>query len=239
MAHITQDLGRRPSNARWNFGSLVLKLALAAAVLALAGCPVAYILWPRWPDQVARDAPALPITIGGLAFNVPPAAIRIPMQRRAGAQERIDLAFLWPSLAPPDLSTKPAQGEAPQQTERVFLTIAVNDGTPPPVERLKTIYPRYTTGTPAAGPDGLVIQAFRSDTPYVGEDLLYEPNSPERFMLRCTRTSGTSAGVCLHQRRIANADLTVRFPREWLNDWRAVAANVDRLIASLRPNVSR
>src|ERR1700694_5278448 len=83
-------------SAQKSLGSIVLKLALVAGVLCLAGCPVAYILWPRWPDIVALDAPALPITVGGMLFTVPPAAIRLPIQRRAGAQERIDLVFLWP-----------------------------------------------------------------------------------------------------------------------------------------------
>jgi hypothetical protein len=29
-------------------------------------------------------------------------------------------------------------------------------------------------------------------------------------------------------------DVTVRFPRDWLGDWRRLAADVDRLIASLQ-----
>ncbi len=49
----------------------------------------------------ALDAPALPITVAGVLFQVPPAAIRATVQRHAGPQERIDLAFLWPSLKPP------------------------------------------------------------------------------------------------------------------------------------------
>lgn len=239
MAHIAQHLRRRPAAARWDLGGLVLKLALSAGVLLLAGCPVTYILWPRWPDQVALDAPALPITIAGLPLNVPPAAIRIAMQRRAGAQERIDLVFLWPALVPPDPAAKPASGEVPQLADRIFLTIAVSDGTPPPIERLKTIYPRYTAADTAAGPDGLLVQAFRNDTPYQGEDLLYDAISPEQFLVRCTRKSGPAPGMCLHERRISTADITVRFPRDWLNDWHTVAGNIDRLIASLRPNAAK
>ena len=232
-------LRRRRRAAQWSLGSLVLKLALVAGVLSLAGCPVAYILWPSWPDTVSLDAPTLPITVGGMPLNVPPAAIRIALQRRAGAQERIDLVFLWPSLAPPDPAAKHAPTDVLNLTDRVFVTIAISDGTPPPLERFKTIYPRYTDGAPAAGPDGLQLQTFRNDTPYQGEELLFVANSPERFLIRCTRTTGLAPGMCLHERRIANADITVRFPRDWLEDWRAVAASIDRLIASLRPGASR
>ena len=52
------------------------------------------------PRPIAPDAPSLPITIGGMAFNVPPAAIRFKVQRRPGAQARVDLSFVWPSLDP-------------------------------------------------------------------------------------------------------------------------------------------
>jgi hypothetical protein len=224
---------------RWSLGNLVLKLTLVAGVLTLAGCPIAYILWPRWSDTVSLDAPALPITVGGVLFNVPPAAIRIALQRRTGVQERIDLVFLWPSLVPPDPAAKPASTEALNLTDRVFVTIAKSDGTPPPMERFKATYPRYTDGAAVAGPNGLQLQAFRSDTPYVGEDLLYEANSPERFLIRCTRKTGLAPGICLHERRIANANITVRFSRDWLSNWRAVASTIDRLIANLRPSGSR
>ncbi len=235
-AHHARAIRHRTPAARWDLGGLVLRLALIAGVLCLAGCPVAYILWPSWPDQVALDAPALPITVGGISLNVPPAAIRIALQRRAGAQERIDLAFLWPSLTPPDHAAKPASTEVLNFSDRVFVTIAISDSTPPPPERFKTIYPRYTDGAPREGPDGLLVQAFRNGTPYQGEDLLYDGISPERFLMRCTRRNGPAPGICLHERRIANTDITVRFPRDWLADWRNVAAGIDRLLASLRPS---
>jgi hypothetical protein len=41
--------------------------------------------------------------------------------------------------------------------------------------------------------------------------------------------------MCLHERRIAGADIMVRFPREWLGDWRMVSESIDRLIGSFRP----
>ena len=54
--------------------------------------------------------------------------------------------------------------------------------------------------------------------------------------MRCTRNgAGPTPGTCLYEKRIGAADLVVRFPRDWLGDWRAVASKIDRLIASLRP----
>src|SRR5438045_4832424 len=84
-------------------GALALPLIGMLTLAAIAAGFIAYVLWPRWPGPtVPPDAPALPITVAGTPFNVPPAAMRIPLQRRAGAHERVDLAFLWPSLEPPN-----------------------------------------------------------------------------------------------------------------------------------------
>jgi hypothetical protein len=101
---------------------------------------------------------------------------------------------------------------------------------------MKTIYARYLAQNPIAGPQGLVMFAFRNETPYQGEDLLYAVEAPERFLLRCSRPgAGPTPGTCLHERRVGGADITVRFPRTWLDDWRSVASGIDQLIARLQP----
>jgi len=212
----------------------LLMVLFGMTMAGLASAPVVWMLWPQ-PKPVAPDAPSLPITVGGVTFNVPPGAIRVAMQRRPGSQARIDLAFVWPTLAPPGPAGMPAPNAVPDTSERLFVTIAVSDGTLAPLERLKTIYPRYTAAGPVVGPDGLTVQGFRADSPYLGEDLIYHAAAPERFLLRCTMPKGPTPAMCLHERRIEGADLTVRFPREWLSDWRTVAEGIERLIAGFRP----
>ena len=215
---------------RRKHGMLLLPLALLSALALLAGGVVTYLLWPLWPEPVRVDAPALPITVSGVTFNVPPAAIRAPVQRRPGAQERVDLAYQWPTLTPPEPTTK-----STTPGERLFVTIARDDGKLPPAERLKTIYPRYLMGGATDGPNGLVTQPFRDGTPYQGEDLIYQAAAPERFFARCTRAAGPRPGTCLSERRIGGADLTFRFPREWLTQDTTVSAGIERLITQLRP----
>ncbi len=82
--------------------------------------------------------PPLPIMIAGAAFNIEPAAIRIPVQRRAGTLNRVDLAYLWPSLVPPDPSIKIVDGAPVDPNERLFATIQASDGTMPINERVQT-----------------------------------------------------------------------------------------------------
>ncbi len=217
--------GRRASGV---FLAFPLILSFALGFLALAY--VAYVLWPRWPaGAVAPDAPALPIVIAGAGFNIPPAAIRVPVQRRAGAQERVDLAFQWPSLTPPD-------PQARVIGDRLFVTIAAAGATLAPSDRLKVIYPRYAAPDPRPAPEGLVSYAFRDGTPYQGEDLLVDASEPSKFAVRCTRErSLQTPGTCLYDRRIGEAEITVRFPRRWLDRWRTLAASIDRLLATLHP----
>jgi hypothetical protein len=232
----------QPSRTRKGAGALVPAMAaLLLPIIVGAIGSVGYALWPRWSEPlVARDAPALPITIAGVIFNVPPAAVRMPVQRHAGAQDRIDLAFLWPSLDPPDLSNTaatamPAPPTASRAFERIFVTISVAGEALAPTERLKTIYPRYLETAPTDGPGGLSRLGFRAGTPYQREDLIYDADASDGFLVRCTRNgAGSTPGVCLYERRIDKADLVVRFPRDWLNEWRMVADRIDQLLHNLR-----
>src|SRR5258708_6402413 len=129
MAYVShQRRARRPRPAGHN--PLAAPLFAFAAAVLIAALYVAYVLWPRWPQaQIALDAPSLPIVVAGAAFNIEPAAIREAIERRPGTQERVDLSYLWPSLAPPDPSLKPTVGKPVNPNERLFVTIASGDAT--------------------------------------------------------------------------------------------------------------
>jgi hypothetical protein len=235
ISDLSNAATRRPRRT----GALALPLVGTLIPAAIAAGFIGYVLWPRWPGPpVSPDAPALPITIADTPFNVPPAAMRIPLQRRAGAHERVDLAFLWPSLAPPGSHVPGARasGAAAQTVDRLFVTISAAGDTLAPAERIKTIYPRYAAADATIEPDGLALKAFRGGTPYQGEDLIYDPATHEGFLVRCSRNNaGPTPGICLNSRRIDHADIVVRFPRDWLTDWRAIEAGIERIIEGLRP----
>jgi hypothetical protein len=227
----------RTRRKRSGHNPLLAPLMVFAMVVAVAAIYVGYVLWPRWPQaQVALDAPAFPIVVAGSAFNIEPAAIRMPVQRRPGTQDRVDLNYLWPSLTPPDPAVKEIAGEPVNPNERLFVTIQNGEITMPLMERVQNIYPRYLVAEPTAGPEGLTLRAFRDGTPYQGEDLVFESQAPELFLARCTRKGVVNSGGCLLERRVGDADITIRFPRDWLSDWQSVARGIDQLMARLHPD---
>jgi hypothetical protein len=233
-------------------GFMLPPLALFIMLLLAGGSFIAYVLWPTWPSTpVARDAPALPITVAGTLFEIPPAAIRTAIQRHPGPQERVDLAFLWPSLRPPGPdgagssvvsahggdSTGTLSGNlaAADASGRLFVTIAPLGSLLPPTERLREIYPHYAETQANVGADGLAILPFRANTPYDGEDLVYRADSPDRFFSLCTRDRGVMPGTCISERILGSTDITLRFPRGWLKDWKSVSDGFHRLLAQLHP----
>jgi len=211
----------------------LLPIMLACAVAAGAIVLVAFLLWPTWEPEVSSDPTRLPMSIGGTLFNVPTAAIRMKIQRRSGAQERVDLNFAFPSLqvpeAPKHLSADSVE-DAMQPIDRIFLSISAHHDSLAPDARVRTIYPRYLEEAATPGRDGLTMRAFRDGSPYGNEDLFFA--STPNINARCTRDAATP-GMCLSERRIEGADLTFRFPRSWLEKWRDVADAMDRLALQL------
>ncbi len=238
---MTADVVYPRKTRRKRGGFLLLPFALLIVLVLCGGSVVTYLLWPTWSGApVALDAPTIPITVAGVLFEIPPRAIRAAVERHPGPHERIDLAFLWPSLTPPppDDSSAPQQtwpaAKVPANVARLFVTIAPLGSVLPPNQRLRSIYPRYVEATASAGADGLAILPFRAGSPYQGEDLVYFSDAPERFFARCTRQAGIVPGSCIADREIGAAVVTLRFARDWLKDWREVSAGFDRLLAQLR-----
>ena len=214
---------------------LLFALSALVVLIVLAAAFVALVLWPRGAP-VAPDAPTLPVTVGGVLFNVPPGAIRVAMQRRPGAQERLDLAFLWPSLEPPDPKARPAPSETAPPIDRMFITIAPPASALSPSDRVRTIYPRYLGETQFDGPDGLKVISFKDGSPYQHEDLFFDPAMQPGFVARCSRPGAAGTpGMCLFERRFEGADATVRFPSEWLAEWRAVNEGIGKLFGKMKP----
>lgn len=211
-----------------------MPLVASCVIGVCAIAAIVYLLWPTWTFENAGDPDRLPVTIGNTLFNVPTKSIRVKLQKRTGPQERVDLAFMYPSLTPPDAQkhvTATTVDEAIQPIDRIFLSISAHHGALSPDERVRTIYPRYLDPSASNVSDTLTVQAFRAGTPYAGEDLYL--GDGVGFVARCMRDAATP-GMCISERRIDGADLNFRFPRAWLAQWHDVADAMDRLTAWMR-----
>ena len=224
-----QTLARvTPKDWRGHLLPILLGGVMAAAALAF----VSYLLWPTWEVDGASGPARLPISVGSALFNVPSASIRMKIQHHSGPQERIDLSFTYPALQPPDAPKHVSAADvedAMQPIDRIFLSIAAHHDSLAPEIRVRTIFPRYLEQTQTLSEDGLAMRPFREGSPYSGEDLF---SAAPNLAARCTREAATP-GMCLSERRVEGADLTFRFPRSWLSQWREVADAMDRLTQQL------
>ncbi len=206
---------------------------LLGAVLAFGAiATIGYLLWPTWQSARADDPERIPVSVGGTLFNVSTHAFRRKVQKHSGPQERVDLSYLYPSLEATDVPRHVSVEEfdqAPQPIDRIFLSISAHHDAMSPETRLRTIYPRYSDQV-MAPQDGLTTRPFRDATPYSNEDL-FLADEPA-LVARCTR-DGATPGMCLSERRIAGADLSFRFPRTWLAQWREVGEAMDTLTKQL------
>lgn len=219
--------------SRRNPRAHLLPIAAAAVLTAIAIALVAFLLWPTWGTDPAHGPARLPVSVGGTLFNVPTAAIRRKIQRHSGPQERVDLAFTYPALEPPEAQkhvSADTVDEQPQPINRIFVSISAHRDSLAPDMRMRTIYPRYLEQASSQLEDGLSLRAFKEGSPYAGEDMLAATNPV--LSARCTRDAATP-GMCLTERRIEGADLTFRFPRSWLAQWRDVANAMERLTAQM------
>jgi hypothetical protein len=217
----------------WHSHSHAVPIAVGGLLAAGAIAVVAYLLWPTWGVTQSTEPERLPISVGGTLFNVPTASIRRKIQQHSGSQERIDLSFDFPSLAPPAAMKHVSADqvdEALQPIDRIFVSIATHHDALAPELRLRTIYPRYLGAAAISVQDGLTMRSFRAGTPYDSEDL-FEAEQPA-LAARCTRDAATP-GMCLSERRIGGADVTFRFPRSWLSRWHDVAGAMERLMLQL------
>ena len=228
----------------WKSRSLLAALAIAAALLAAAATFVSYMLWPTWPNApIAVDAPAIPITVAGVIFNVPPAAIRAKVLRQPGRprahRSRLSVAFAdaaaadaWPTnkrLPPSDAAAPPARAQRPPVRHHRRLGAMLS-----PAERLRSDLSALRRAQAIAGPDGLAILRLscRHAVSGRGPGLSRRQSRSSSSPAVPGRTGVAPACACTSVARMRAASRCAFRA----NGWRigaTVAAGFDRLMAQL------
>jgi hypothetical protein len=213
-------------------------VGIAAGLLILAGL----FVWfgesiDRFHDRVAfngrtTDTTPIHLKVAGKTLAVPANMIRFPAERRDGAIERINLLLHWPDLDGFSAANADAFRDNNPGAPLLFVTIFAKDADYGTTGWLDRIYTRYFSDHAWAGPNGLVGVKLTENSGYAGEDLFFEPESDEPFVVRCVADGDPElASTCLREILIGGSLIArYRFDKALLGDWERMDAAIRRLV---------
>jgi hypothetical protein len=220
----------------WLLPSAVLLSTVALCVLFLlyylAPNPASFI--EEHTSPTSRTG-LVRLSVGGLALRVPENYLIYPSERRDGARHQVALFAALPDFrgyAEPDSAVFAGNG-ANSPIVHILIRQDAFDLTEP--ARLNRTYLGDVIdarGKP--GPSGLTQYAFRDDSGYRGEDLFVGRAQDGIVVMRCVRkTAIIPSPNCLRELPLTKGvELSYRFKRSRLDDWRGIARGVKRLAVS-------
>lgn len=203
-------------------------LCLAAAVAALSlmiavagrflGHTIA--LGGHTEDTSLRE-----IVIGNNVLELPSNMIRFGKQRRSGVAERVDLYLHWPDMQGYKAEFIEDFNGLGTEKRIVFATFEPRATSHDMSGRYGPIYSILTSGPGITGPDDLTVQPLRADSGFANEEVVVSPQraGQDSFVARCLDAEVSKNNLASCQRDIfvgEDLQLTYRFPRELLKDWR-------------------
>jgi hypothetical protein len=182
------------------------------------------------------------IAIGNDALSVPANMIRKQEQRHAGAANRIDLYFHWPTLSGFRDNLATAFNDVDPKTNAIiFVSIMPRATTRDMAGRFDPVYRNVMTGAATDLVRGLKATALSREHGYINERLVYSApdlRTGKRFVVRCQDADATSQVILapcetdIHFGETLTAQ--IRFPERLLGDWQklyaALPAFLDRLL---------
>ncbi len=206
-----------PSLPQWPlliFIGLLTVLALLYLSLAFLG-----LLDRDGENTPLARTRAAQVTVGGYNLLVPQDLIRFDHQR-SGKLERLDLAVPWQ--------------ETRSSNTLIFLSIAPKDSALPPPQRVSSVYKKFLGRDIESGPSNLAVRRFTSGSGYDGEALVYDPQNPGGYFVRCAAQAVGQPASCLREIRIQDKiDVVYRFPQTLLPEWTLLEQNVMALLSAV------
>jgi len=216
---------------------LVLSIAAVLLVIAvggLIGTAIEVYRDAMLATGLTMDTTPVKLAIGPDELVIPANMIRSGKVRRGGPVDHADLVLSWPALQGYSASLAGAFADGGPSAPVIYATIAARDEAMDSTDRLDEVYSRFFTGTPLAGPDGLVGRKLSADSGYDGEIVYFIPSAPRPFVARCLADSTPEVpSICLRDVNFGRGlSLLYRFNRDMLADWRALDAGMQKLAAS-------
>ena len=205
-----------------------------AAVIAMLGAALYGLTELGRGEPPARMIEA---SIGPTGLKFSSAYLR-PDSRDGGAKDRLDLAALYPSFAPPSASLgAPDPARLDQRFETtIFISIAAAGGDLDPAERPGRLYARFLSPNSWSHPGGLVARAFEAGSPFESEELFYVEPEGREFAARCPKPDQArkTPTTCIAQYRKDGLDVEIIFSAQLLSEWQGINAGVRGLIERAR-----
>lgn len=197
-----------------------------AAVLA-----VGLVLWRDeiGSETVETSPTPVAVELAGRVLSIPMNTIRFPTQRRAGPQDRLDLALLFPDWTGRTQADGARFDETGIASDVIWVTLAPAGNEMDQAGRLATVYARLFVGDPLAAEDdlGLVGRRLSPEAGYVGEEVWFEPGVVHPFVARCWPLAPNGpVTTCLNEEIVDGVMVGRRFSRARLARWREVRSGL-------------
>lgn len=217
--------------------------ALSIVTLFLSAC--AAVLWlglvrdlvalRHTPETAPAQAGGVHVVLAGQHLALPAGLVRFPSSALIAAAApqpvatpRLELRLVWRA------ETGPATGLASPMAGSIDIVLAAARDPLDAAAQFERLYRPRLEGEPIAGPGGLIGRALEGAG---GEIVYYLPGQPGRpFYLRCARNAGDLAPATCYRRidLAGGIRLEYRFGTALLAHWRAIEAEVTRLVAGSR-----
>jgi hypothetical protein len=135
------------------------------------------------------------------------------------------LRVTWPEL------------QAPADRDKADVHITIGPALPSTDPRAQfAMLARFLTPGAWSNPGGLMVRNFKKGSPFEQEELFMSMPDGAAFFARCTADIGATRldEGCRAVLKHAGFDIALRFPREALGDWQALADGVRKLVDGFR-----
>ncbi|HKD48846.1 MAG TPA: hypothetical protein VKB67_14255 [Rhizomicrobium sp.] len=232
---LTED-GEIQQHSGW-----LIPFAVAVAIALLCAALLLYYLRPfalgrngTAPFRDSRDsAAAIPVTVGRQTFIIPRRYLE-PGTRGGG--DRVDLVAALPDMRGFTENDAELFAANAPDSPVVHLLIRGNRNAPDTNDRFQRIYLPYVTNPQGEkSAYGLTYYSFKPGSGYGGDDLYAGPTKDLLFLCERPAQDVPSPNCLTIDRSLApGVNLSYRFKRSQLPNWRAIEDGVRRLIAKFR-----
>jgi len=212
----------------WRLFAGLVGLAVIAGALYLHGLGQGTVGGVTDPTPVA-------LTVAGHDLLVPANMLRDGALRHGGTVARVDIALHWPDFRGYTEATADDFIRGDPRAPIIYASISGQVSPLDATARLDTVYARFFTGEPVAGPAGLVGRTLNPDSGFGGEIVYFLPSAQQPFVARCpARETPEVPATCLRDINLGS-DLTIlfRFDRNLLGHWQQLEAGMRQLTANL------